>query len=525
MELYDHTITGIFPLSSLKEETSRGIGSTGTNNAARATLGLKALYADVGITAGLKRARAASRTPSPPVDGDGNDNGNASVTNGAVPGEVGGRREGKGSAVDHPIEKRGDDVCGGGGNQEGARLLTTPTTTPPSPAGLSLATMPLLGHRYRCVLTIGTGAFSDVFRAEDTFRPGRSVAIKVMKLGCGAIGIREVRYMRFLGSLPKSDSSPVVRLLDAFVFRGHQCLVMELLDDTLLPYTLRSAGCRGVEYGAASATMGFTGLDCIAGSRLLDQRMGADRRVFRRRAGGTEGGRAPSEPEQAWGRGVEAPPSLSPPLSCARGGSWAGSSEGGSGGSAGGCPTHVVRHVALQLLSAVHLLHSNGVIHADIKPLNILLGSEAEEGVGGRGGGGDPALRVDEFMRGRAGRGGGGRECSPSRVTVKLCDFGSAIHKSEACLYYGDFDIQTLAYRAPEVLMGCPFGPPIDTWSTGVILLELLLGRPLFHTAGSRAALLTQIVCAFGPLPLRRFRVGRFYSEYFAHDQSIKVIM
>lgn len=45
-------------------------------------------------------------------------------------------------------------------------------------------------------------------RAEDTFRPGRSVAIKVMKLGCGAIGIREVRYMRFLGSLPKSDSSP-----------------------------------------------------------------------------------------------------------------------------------------------------------------------------------------------------------------------------------------------------------------------------------------------------------------------------
>lgn len=72
--------------------------------------------------------------------------------------------------------------------------------------------------------------------------------------------------------------------------------------------------------------------------------------------------------------------------------------------------------------------------------------------------------------------------------------------------------------------MGCPFGPPIDTWSAGVILLELLLGRRLFHTAGSRAALLTQIVCAFGPLPLRRFRVGRFYSEYFAHDQSMKVM-
>ncbi|CAM9940725.1 unnamed protein product, partial [Laminaria digitata] len=419
--------------------------------------------------------------------------------------------------------------------QEGARLLTTPTTTSSSSSGgLSLATMPLLGHRYRCVSTIGTGPFSDVFRAEDTFRPGRSVAIKVMNLGCGAIGIREVRCLRFLGSVPKSKFSPVVRLLDALVFRGHQCLVMELFDDTLLPYTLRPAGGGGAENGAAAATVGYGRLDFLAGSRLLDQRMGVDRRV-RRRPGVAEDGRAPSERGQGWGRGVGGPPSPSPPppplpLSCARGGGDAGSGERGSGGSAGGCPTHVVRHVALQLLSALLLLHDNGVIHADVKPQNVLLGAGAEEGVGaggggGGGGGGDRPLRVEEFMCGRAGRGRDGRECSPSSVTVKLCDFGSAIHKSEACLYYGDFEIQTLAYRAPEVLMGCPFGPPIDTWSAGVILLELLLGRPLFHTAGSRAALLAQIVCAFGPLPLRRFRVGRFYSEYFAHDQSMKVIM
>ena len=71
--------------------------------------------------------------------------------------------------------------------------------------------------------------------------------------------------------------------------------------------------------------------------------------------------------------------------------------------------------------------------------------------------------------------------------------------------------------------MGCPFGPAIDTWSVGVILLELLIGRPVFDTAGSRAALLQQIVCAFGPMPLRRFRVGHFFSEYYAQDQSLKV--
>lgn len=71
--------------------------------------------------------------------------------------------------------------------------------------------------------------------------------------------------------------------------------------------------------------------------------------------------------------------------------------------------------------------------------------------------------------------------------------------------------------------MGCPFGPAIDAWSVGVVLLELVLGRSLFHTAGSRAALLRQTTCAFGPIPLSRFREGKYFSEYVADNSSLKV--
>ena len=39
----------------------------------------------------------------------------------------------------------------------------------------------------------------------------------------------------------------------------------------------------------------------------------------------------------------------------------------------------------------------------------------------------------------------------------------------------------TLWYRAPTVLMGQTYALPSDVWSTGVTLVEVKQGRPLFH--------------------------------------------
>ncbi|PIK48715.1 putative homeodomain-interacting protein kinase 3, partial [Apostichopus japonicus] len=57
---------------------------------------------------------------------------------------------------------------------------------------------------------------------------------------------------------------------------------------------------------------------------------------------------------------------------------------------------------------------------------------------------------------------------------IKVIDFGNAIHcvYDELALYYDDYELQTIVYRAPEVICGLPFGTEIDLWSVGCILAE-----------------------------------------------------
>lgn len=99
------------------------------------------------------------------------------------------------------------------------------------------------------------------------------------------------------------------------------------------------------------------------------------------------------------------------------------------------------------------------------------------------------------------------RSSSSSSVLVKLIDFGNCIEEHKIPLYYarqqhhhsvkseertpmlaseavdGGFDVQTLAYRAPEVAAGLEISPAIDMWSLGCVLLECATGEPLFTTS------------------------------------------
>jgi serine/threonine protein kinase len=124
-----------------------------------------------------------------------------------------------------------------------------------------------------------------------------------------------------------------------------------------------------------------------------------------------------------------------------------------------------VRKLAYQLLSTVAFMHACGVVHADIKPDNILM------------------AKPDYGMK------------------VSLVDFGGVLSITETDLQQIVTEVQTLPYRAPEVALGTCFGQLIDEWSIGVVLAETVLKRPLFPQSATPIELLTSIVAQLGPVP------------------------
>lgn len=99
-----------------------------------------------------------------------------------------------------------------------------------------------------------------------------------------------------------------------------------------------------------------------------------------------------------------------------------------------------VRSYARQLFRALKLLKKCQILHADIKPDNILV--------------------------------------NESKLVLKLCDFGSASDASDCDIT--EYLVSRF-YRAPEIIMGMPYEYGIDLWSVAVTLYELYTGKIMFN--------------------------------------------
>ena len=68
----------------------------------------------------------------------------------------------------------------------------------------------------------------------------------------------------------------------------------------------------------------------------------------------------------------------------------------------------------------------------------------------------------------------------PKRGTLKLADFGLARAFTVPLRTY-THEVVTLWYRAPEILLGGKqYSVPVDIWSIGTIIPEMVTGQPLF---------------------------------------------
>ncbi|OHS95201.1 Dual specificity tyrosine-phosphorylation-regulated kinase 3 [Tritrichomonas foetus] len=130
-----------------------------------------------------------------------------------------------------------------------------------------------------------------------------------------------------------------------------------------------------------------------------------------------------------------------------------------------------IRIISQNIFKGLDQCHKLGIIHCDIKPENIL---------------------------------------QSMNNGFKLIDFGSSCFLGNQRFQY----IQSRFYRAPEVILGIGYGPPMDIWSAALVVIEMAIGKPLF-AGHDEAEVISMMMELLGKPPFNVLQAARRRRDFF----------
>ena len=148
-----------------------------------------------------------------------------------------------------------------------------------------------------------------------------------------------------------------------------------------------------------------------------------------------------------------------------------------------GLSLQAVKTYARQMFSGLKHMQDCQVIHADLKPDNILV--------------------------------------SADKKTIKLADFGTAADKrdNEEPTPY----MVSRFYRAPEIILGMEIGYAIDMWAIGCTIFELWTGKILFN-GRSNNQMLKVMMESLGWPSEKYLKKGLLSGDYYEAGPPLKFI-